>query len=357
MHCLERLEDRKLFAGYAATTVAELITAIELSNSSAEADTITLPARATFSLAAPHNTENGGNGLPRVTGGGGMTIVGSAAATTVIERSGARVPPAFRLFDVAAGASLTLQNLTFQGGLASSPLTPTVPPAPSQGGAVYNAGTLALDGAIVQNNVAQGSIGTYAPWTSVLPGGDAAGGGVFSSGALTVAASTFLNNRAVGGRGFDAMVRRLYYGEATLSPATAGGNAYGGGIYVAGGQASVSGSTLTANTAAGGDGGNGYGSTNHAGAVGGNGLGGGVFAAGGTVELRTFTVTRNAARGGLGGVDALTGVRSASGLGTGGGIYVGGARIALDAFTVSHLIDNTASTSSPNIAGSYKRLR
>ena len=46
-------------------------------------------------------------------GGGGDTIERSTAAGT----------PIFRLFDVATGGSLTLQNLTLQGGSATSTAT------------------------------------------------------------------------------------------------------------------------------------------------------------------------------------------------------------------------------------------
>ena len=126
MYCLEQLEGRRLFASYAAATVTELIAAMNAANASAGADTISLAPRATFSLTARDNTSNGGNGLPQVTDGGGLTIIGGAAT---VQRSAATGTLPFRLFDVAPGASLTLRNLTLQGGLADS-----------QGGAIYNAG-------------------------------------------------------------------------------------------------------------------------------------------------------------------------------------------------------------------------
>ena len=76
-----------------------------------------------------------------------LTIVGNG---DTIERSTAAGTAAFRLFDVAPQASLTLQNLTLQGGLAET--------WPSRirgrGGAIYNQGALTLSGVTVANNQA-----------------------------------------------------------------------------------------------------------------------------------------------------------------------------------------------------------
>ena len=336
MRFLEPLEDRTLFASYAAANVAELIAAINAANASAAADTITLAAGKTFSLSAVHNTDNGANGLPRVTDRGGLTILG---AVTAIERSAASGTPAFRLFDVAARASLTLRNLTLQGGLT-----------PSQGGAIYNGGTLALDGVTVQNNAARGAPGHGTLLGGVdAPGGDALGGGVYSSGDLTITGGTFLNNQAIGGRGQDSRVLYSGDGNKTITSSSRGGNGYGGAVYIAGGTASITASTFTANTAAGGD--SGAPLYPRPAAPGGNGFGGGLFAAGRSVALRAVTITGNIARGGLGG-----GVNGVPGDGIGGGIYILD-RANLDDYTVNHVLNNTASTGSPNIAGSYRRLR
>ena len=195
-------------------------------------------------------------------------------------------------------------------------------------------------------------------WWSSLPGGDGLGGGVYSSGVLAVTHSTFLDNQAVGGRGLDAWVRlpgpQPGSGGTIIAPSV-GGNGYGGGICIAGGIASLSASTFTGNAAAGGDGGNGFYADDAA--AGGNGFGGGLFTAG-RAELRTVTVTGNVARGGLGGVNPLTGNRASPGGGIGGGIYIlDGSRAAFDDYTVGHVLNNTAATSSPNIAGTYRRLR
>src|SRR5262245_44372549 len=113
---IEPLEDRAVPAGFTAATVAELIGAITAATQSAEADTITLAPGKTFTLTAVNNTGYGATGLPVIAAeGGGLTIIGNG---DVIERSTAKGIPRFSLLRVASGASLTLQDLTLQGGHA-----------------------------------------------------------------------------------------------------------------------------------------------------------------------------------------------------------------------------------------------
>src|SRR5206468_10933519 len=141
-----------------------------------------------------------------------------------IERSAAA---AFRLFDVASGASLTVDALTLQNGLEVGS------GKSAEGGAIYNQGTLVLNGATLQNNTAQGSNGANA--TKVKQNGgtgqDAAGGGIRSNGSLTLENGSLVqNNKALGGNGGNA--------PAAVSHTTpfggTGGTASGGGGCVAG---------------------------------------------------------------------------------------------------------------------------
>src|SRR5688572_2086584 len=108
---VEPLEDRAVPASFTAATVGDLIADITAANQSPEADTIALAPGKTFKLTAVNNTSSNGywtNGLPAIiAGGGALRIVGNG---DVIERSTAKGTPAFRLFDVQAGASLTLEN-------------------------------------------------------------------------------------------------------------------------------------------------------------------------------------------------------------------------------------------------------
>src|SRR5262249_30144606 len=119
---LEALEDRCVPTSYTAASTSELIAAINAANMAGGTNTIALAHSVTntpitFHLTAVNNTTNGANGLPVIAAkkGGSLTIVGNG---DTIERSTAAGTPAFRLFDVASGSSLTLQNLTLQYGLA-----------------------------------------------------------------------------------------------------------------------------------------------------------------------------------------------------------------------------------------------
>jgi hypothetical protein len=445
---VEQLEERTCPSTFKAATVSDLIADIKAANLAGGQNTITLtaPTAAPYVLTVVDNGTDGANGLPVIAANDNLTIAGNG---DTIARKAVNTPggtPAFRLFDVALSASLTLQNLTLQGGWA------TGAGVFAEGGAIYNhdQATLDLNGVTVQNNIAQGVDGR---------GGPAAGGGIFSSGTLTLEGGTTVQNnealggagaRSVGGPGGGAYGGGVYVAagtfivtSATLSANTAhgggggpgyspfgrvrggpGGNASGGGVCVAAGTAIVTSATLSRNvvqggqggpgTASGGSAGNGFGgglvaaggtvtlrndtvtgnsadggqggphqsggngcgggvyvaagmvtvtsttlSGNVAhggqggyGGIGGNGLGGGMDAAGGTVTLRNDTVMGNSADGGKGGVHG-----GGPGQGQGGGLFIDPlAAVSLDVFTRDHVRHNTASTSHPNIDGSYSLL-
>jgi hypothetical protein len=355
-HDLQPLESRTLFAAFTATSAADLIADINAANATPAADTITLAPGATFQLTKASNPTSA-TGLPAIKGA--LTIVGNGRT---IERFAPPAPPytggippattpPFRLFEVPAGAALTLTNLTLRGGLSSA------------GGAVFNQGALNLQGVTVRDNAAVGSWG-MSVWGYILPGGNATGGGVYSAGTLTMSACTVRGNAATGGAGISGFMWGTDYSYSRAGP---GGNGYGGGLYVAGGTASVAGSTFAANTARGGGGGAGANAQlGRSGGWGGSGMGGGVFAAAGVVTLRTTTLTANTAAGGLGGTGRLynyatgqsTTIRAATGQGVGGGLYVKApaAPARLDAFSKGKLIGNTASTASSDLFGPYATI-
>jgi hypothetical protein len=332
MRPVETLEVRRLLASFTASSVTELIADINAANAAGGSNTITLTPGALFKLSAVDNTTAGATGLPVVAAGSDLTIVGSG---DTVERSTAKGTPAFRLFDVAAGGSLTLDNLTLSGGLAQG--------SSGMGGAIASLGTLALNRVTVQNCVAQG--------TSV--NGPAFGGGIFSGGAsavLTVTDSTIRNNLALGAPGFAL---------TSSYSVSVGGAAYGGGVYVYGSNASFSNVTFDLNVARGGTGADGYKayffkqSVWIPGGPGGNAYGGGVYATA-PLELRATTVTRNAATGGAGGSSPKGYDKGADGVGRGGGIYIAPtASVAIDAVTQAHTTSNAASTSDNDIFGSF----
>ena len=308
---LERLEDRTVPSSFTAASVSGLVADINAANATGGSNTITLVAGNTFTMTAVDNTTDGATGLPVIASGDNLTIVGNG---DVIQRSTADGTPAFRLFDVASGASVALANLTLQGGLSG------------QGGAIYSQGSLNLNGVTVQSNIAQGS--NYS-----------GGGGIFSSGLLTANASTIQNNQALGldGSGVGAN------GDSTQ----------GGGILVWGGTASLTNVTVQNNTAQGGRGGppgkSFFGGPHVRGGNGGNAAAGGMLVLNGaTVSLHNCIVTQNnavAGKGVAGGTD---------GLGEGGGLWIDSlASVCLDTLTVAKVSNNKASTSSNNIYGSY----
>jgi hypothetical protein len=102
-----------LLSSYTAATVSDLIADIKAANAAGGSNTITLAKKAVFTLTQVNNTSDGDNGLPVIASGDNLTIVGN---NDTIERSYASGTPEFRLFDVASGASLTLENLTVQNG-------------------------------------------------------------------------------------------------------------------------------------------------------------------------------------------------------------------------------------------------
>jgi hypothetical protein len=360
------LEARTLLTSYTAATVADLIADINAANKAGGTNTIALtaPTSSPYVLTAVDNSTDGATGLPVIARKDALTIIGNG---DTIERSTASGAPAFRLFDVASGASLTLQNLTLQNGLAFGSGTA------SEGGAIYNQGTLVLSGVTVQGNTARGSDGVNSH-----AGNDASGGGVWSGGALTAQSGTLVqNNQAIGGAGASNTKDLL---------TSVGGNAFGGGIFAAGGMATLTGVVVDNNVAQGGEGGSRFGQDGLAYSHGGSAFGGGLSVAAGTVNLSSSTVDNNSVAGGYGYnnlqyAEAFGGglyvgggtvtlcsdtVQSNSAVadptftsdGHGGGIYIAsGATVYIDSFTVANTISNTdaygLNSSTANIDGTY----
>ena len=188
----------------AAGDVAGLKTAITQANATLADDTIELAA-GTYNLTAVDNDTSDGfastaNGLPTpadLTVGGKLTINGNGA---IIQRDSAA--PAFRFFYVPSNTDLTLNNLTFNNGLADK-----------RGGAIYVTSTL---------------------------------------GNLTVNNSTFTNNKVTGNGGYGGGAICIYYNStATINNSTFSGNIAddsGGAIHNIG-TLNVTNSTFTNNIA------------------------------------------------------------------------------------------------------------
>ena len=112
---VNQLEDRTVPTAFTAATVAHLIADINAANTAGGSNIIRLVAGKTLTLTAVDNTTDGATGLPVIAANDTLTIVGNG---DTIQRSTASGTPAFRLFDVASGGSLTLKDMTVQDGLA-----------------------------------------------------------------------------------------------------------------------------------------------------------------------------------------------------------------------------------------------
>jgi hypothetical protein len=320
---VEVLEGRDVPSTFYAATASDLIADINAANKGGGANTVVLTAPTT----SPYDLTTG---LPTIKKN--VTIVGNG---DTVERSTAAGTPEFRLFAVASGGSLTLQNLTLQNGYYN------------QGGAIHNQGTLVLSQVTVRDNTAEG-----------LPGD---GGGIWSNGSLTATNSTFNSNVALGDYGYSAFGGAIYIaggsariaGSAFGNPVGGGGNtakgqtAYGGAVYVASGTVTMSGDAFgnvydyAANGAEGG-----YGSSNL-----GDGYGGAVYVAGGAVTLTNDSIHGNYVAD-LGNPDGY--VFGDYG-GYGGGIYIApAATVYIDSFTLANTSGNISNGG--NIYGFYQLL-
>jgi hypothetical protein len=322
---VRQLEDRMALSNFTAATVPELIADINAANTGGGLNTITLVAGNTFTLTAADNSTDGPTGLPVIAANDSLTIRGNG---DTVERSTATGTPAFRLLDVASGASLALENLTLQGGSATGTTHGFVAP----GGAIYSSGTLVLKGVTVQHNLAPYSGGGMyvAGGTATLTndtfyanrapglqfGGE--GGALFvSGGTVTLQGDTLDYNYAKGGGAVYVSGGTVKLVSDTVDNNLAGG-AYGGGLYINGGTATVTGCTLDHNSS--------------------YAKGGGVYVYYATVHMSNDTVEFNKAS-----------------YGQGGGLYIDPlGTVCLDTYTVDHIINNTAS-SHRNIFGKYKR--
>jgi hypothetical protein len=207
-----------------------LLDAINQANTNGEANTITLEA-GTYTLTAVDNTTDGPNGLPVITSP--LTITGEGAETTIITRD-ARAP-SFRILHVGAAGSLALEGLTLRGGNL-----PGI--GGGGGGAILNAGTLALARTTIANNraaagggllISTGAAATIAHSTITNNSSAFAGGGLFiTQGTVTLTATTVTHNNGDGGGGLANGFERDANSTVIITDSTI---AHNGGELAAGG--------------------------------------------------------------------------------------------------------------------------
>jgi CSLREA domain-containing protein len=136
----------------------------------------TLRAGGTFILTV---ADNGANGLPVITS---PIAIGNA---TITRDSRA---PAFRIFEVASGGSLSLTRATVRGGLAAD--CPQAPGVGICGGGIDNLGTLNVSNSRIADNTAAGNPPAAPDFTYVE------GGGIENDGTANVVNSDVTGNSA-----------------------------------------------------------------------------------------------------------------------------------------------------------------
>jgi hypothetical protein len=263
----------------------------------------------------------------------------------------------FRLFQVTAAGTLTIQNLTLSNGMAQGGAALNGGGAAGLAGAIYNQGTLVVQGCTLTGNQAIGGgnagVGTNgggglggpgdagnnggAPNGGAFGGGGTGGSGGFGGGGgsgnsggaggfgggggfgtgLNGGGGGFgggggngnISSGGIGGQGgFGGG-----FGGAGFDPLRGGGGAgMGGAVFNQGGSVTIVNSTIAGNTARGAD-------SIGAGTGGGSGLGGGVFSLNGSLTLTNATIAGNTVIRGHGGFQ--------DGDASGGAVYVVGLNV------------------------------
>jgi hypothetical protein len=278
---------------------------------------------------------------------GKLTII-SASTNVIIDATGL----GDRIFTILPRASLTLKNLTLQGGVA--PQGRSLLSNAESGGAIYNFGTLSLENCIITNN--SSGYGSYVEGNGGGTGGGDAGG-IYNLGTASLMHCFVVANSCGGGvdGGFGgngggirndgkcSLTNCIIDGNQAGPGAGPAGNAFGlGGSGGYGGGILNFGTMILKNCAVGGNfsgsgasGGDPNGSItiDSPGGPGGNGgSGAGIYNAG-RLQLAFSTVYGNqAGNGGNGGSFGLGG-RSGAG-GGGGGIFNSG-QLNLNTSTIS----------------------
>jgi hypothetical protein len=158
---------------YTANSVSTLIANITQANTASTPQTICLNTNATYPFSQSSTWFFGDTALPPITGN--ITIKGNGAT---LER--AATAPDFRLFGVDGTGTLTLENLTLNGGSLNE----------NAGGAIVNVGgTVNLNNVTLENHQA-------------LNTSEGSGGAIYNYfGTLTMTNSQLLNNTAAVGAG------------------------------------------------------------------------------------------------------------------------------------------------------------
>ena len=338
---LETLENRltpavfNVGAGDTATLIADINTA----NSNGQSNTINLTA-SIYYLTTVNNYWYGPNGLPAISSN--LTIHGNGA---IIQRDPGANTPDFRLFYVSGGlelsaGSLTMDNVTLQGGIAKGGDSDEGGGGLGAGGAIFNQGTLALTAVTLTNNEALGGstndsaagfggggMGGNAPLFDAATGYNGGGFGGSLDGAFGGSGGAAVSGEGGGGGGFVS-------GANGESGGVSGGNGGGKGGFGgnsggtddggSGGSSSKDIAGSGGSFGAGGDGGGVSATGGVGGGVAGGGGGGGGGIGGGGGQGGASASGGAGGFGGGGGNGIVSGVAGGAGGFGGGGGGVGG---------------------------------
>ncbi|NEO55449.1 MAG: DUF4347 domain-containing protein [Okeania sp. SIO3B5] len=210
--------------------VISLREAIIEANSTPEDDTIQLTAGATYNLTISGSDEDAAatGDLDIVAGGGEITVISEGEEQAVIN-AGGETGINDRVFHVLEGAALQLENVEVTDGFVTR----------SNGGGIYNSGTLTINNSTISGNSANDGGGIY--YLGI------GGGGIYNTGTLTISNSTISGNSAADyGGGIDNT------GTLTISNSTISSNSgyFSGGIKNRG-TANISNSTISSNNGGG----------------------------------------------------------------------------------------------------------
>ena len=321
---VDRTDDTAAAAAQACTVApndCSLRGAIIAANAAAGATPVTINVPAgTYNLTLTNATQENAaatGDLDITTTAHAVTIAGDGN-TTIIDAAGLNTGTLRdRAFHITgSGVNVTFQDLVIRNGKAADDGTSgasTNPTAQNSnrfgGGILNNGGSVTLDNVTIQSCQAVGKGDTVLNDHTTL---DALGGGLASltaTGNVILTDSTLTGNSAVGGNG-------------TNFNNGAGSNAKGGSIYFEGGTLNIDGSRIDNSNATGGNGGNGPGNQQNGG-NGGTAHGAGAYIGGGTVSINNTTFESCAATGGNSGT-GQNGTEPAGDSG-GGGLYSLGA--------------------------------
>ena len=216
--------------------------AIIAANNTAGADTIILGSETYILDVAGQYEAAAGSGDLDITSD--ITLSGVSSTATLIDASGL----SDRQFEVHAGGSLTISNMTLTGGGAIN----------MSGGAVHNAGTFTATDVVFTNNsatnVTGGSIHSAGATTlnrvSLINSYAAAGGGIYVNGGTTsITNSTISGNQSeFDGGGISITSGTLNLEHVTVANNSTINSGNGGGLNIGGGTVNTSYSIFADNT-------------------------------------------------------------------------------------------------------------